>query len=148
LSGHDAPVDPEEAACGGRTRPDRGTGYAGGVRSPNAARRFAEEPGVVPVLWPSVFEAELQRDRRQALELSELVVSAAKEGVGMSERTRLVDLTVIELRRTDKAIKVSLEDDERKTAWLPLSQVEIEELDGDRLVVTMKEALAIEKELV
>jgi len=60
--------------------------------------------------------------------------------------TGLVDIEMIELRRTAKAVLVK-EEELADPVWLPLSQVEI---DGDGLravTVTLPEWLAIEKGL-
>jgi hypothetical protein len=60
-------------------------------------------------------------------------------------RSDLVDITVKEVHRTERAILVDSGSDE---VWLPLSQIEIEDKGDGLLEVTMKERLAREKGLI
>lgn len=66
----------------------------------------------------------------------------------MAEISDLVELSVDLLARTERAVQVR-DHNTGKTAWLPLSQVEITKSDtGKCWVVDVPEWLAIEKELV
>lgn len=62
----------------------------------------------------------------------------------MSPRSTLIDLEVVLVRETEKAWLVRGLDSGRE-AWIPKSQAE---LDLEEDVLTLPEALAIEKELV
>lgn len=69
----------------------------------------------------------------------------------MSDEARksdLIDLTMYEHHRTERAILVSDDGKRNRAVWLPLSQVEVEKKSGNIVEVTMPERLAIEKELV
>lgn len=57
-----------------------------------------------------------------------------------------MDIEAIFVALTDKAICVRLDEDAKKV-WLALSAVEVDYRDRGRVIVTMREALAIEKGL-
>lgn len=59
----------------------------------------------------------------------------------------LIDLSVILVHRTDKAVLVK-ETEDSEPIWLPLSQVEIDGEPGDIGEVTLPEWLAVEKGLI
>lgn len=62
-------------------------------------------------------------------------------------KSDLVDIEVRTIHMTDKAILVTA--DEERNIWLPFSKIEIAATGKpNRVVVTMPEALALEKELI
>ena len=64
----------------------------------------------------------------------------------MSEK--LADITVKKHHQTEKAILVSLDGDETKAKWVPLSQIEINSENDGLLEITLPRWLAEDKELV
>lgn len=65
-----------------------------------------------------------------------------------SGRSDLVDVVVHLHHRTDKAVLVSDDGNRAKAVWLPLSQIEIEELSRGTVTVTLPEWLALDKGLI
>lgn len=64
-------------------------------------------------------------------------------------KSDLVDLTLIRVHETDKAVLVSETEDSDKEVWLPKSQIEIEKTKKyNVIVVTMPEHLAHSKGLI
>lgn len=62
-------------------------------------------------------------------------------------KSDLVDIEVRKIHSTEAAILVTADDE--KKIWLPLSQIEIADTGKpNRIIVTMPEALALEKELI
>lgn len=62
-------------------------------------------------------------------------------------RSDLVDIEVRSIHMTDKAILVT--PDDQKQVWLPFSKIEIASTGKpNRIIVTMPEAFALEKELI
>lgn len=62
-------------------------------------------------------------------------------------KSDLVDIEVRTVHMTDKAILVTADEDRK--VWLPFSKIEIADTGKpNRIIVTMPEQLAIEKELV
>lgn len=62
-------------------------------------------------------------------------------------KSDLVDLTMILHHQTPSAILVSDTEDGEKV-WLPKSRIELEDVSGRIVVVTMPERLALEKGLI
>lgn len=60
----------------------------------------------------------------------------------------LVDLTMHLHHKTEKAILVSDDGDEKRAVWLPLSQIEVETLKGNAVEVTCPVWLAKNKGLI
>lgn len=63
-------------------------------------------------------------------------------------RSDIVDLTLVCHARSNRAIKVSETGDRAKAVWLPLSQIEIDRIDGAVVTLACPEWLAIEKGLI
>lgn len=68
-------------------------------------------------------------------------------------KSDLVDVTLYLHAETEKAILASTDGNRAKAVWLPKSQIEMEEVKVNSVVtkswvVTMREALAIDKGLV
>jgi hypothetical protein len=64
-------------------------------------------------------------------------------------RSDLVEVTVLLVTQTDKAVLVSDTGESRDAVWVPKSQIEIEETDREgAYVITLPEWLAIEKGFV
>ncbi len=62
-------------------------------------------------------------------------------------KSNLVDMEVRVIHMTDRAILVTADDE--KEVWLPLSQIEVAKTaKQDRVIVTMPEAYALDKELI
>lgn len=63
-------------------------------------------------------------------------------------KSDIVDLTVIIMHQTDKAVRVA-DSEESEAVWLPLSQIEVEPVDRSNIaIVSMPEWLAQEKGLI
>lgn len=60
-------------------------------------------------------------------------------------RSNIIDLALIRKAETSAAILVS---DGTRSAWLPKSQIEIEDQPDGSIIVSMPEWLAIDKEFV
>ena len=65
-----------------------------------------------------------------------------------SGKSDLIDLGVELHHRTDRAVLVSDDGDRDKAVWLPLSQIEIEQMEGATYTVTLPEWLAKDKGLI
>jgi hypothetical protein len=64
-------------------------------------------------------------------------------------KARLCDLTMQIHIRADRAVLASMTGDKREAVWLPLSQIEINDVTAGQIAtITMPEWLATEKELV
>ena len=63
-------------------------------------------------------------------------------------KSDLIDIEMQQHAATDKAILVSDDGEEDNAVWLPLSQLALVRKGGGRLIVTMPEWLAVDKELV
>jgi hypothetical protein len=64
-------------------------------------------------------------------------------------KSDLVDLTLVKVHETEKAILVSETEDSEEEVWLPKSQIEIEPTKKSNVVVvTMPEHLAHSKGLI
>lgn len=62
-------------------------------------------------------------------------------------KSDLVDIEAKFVAETEKAICIRLDETSPKV-WLPLSAVEVEYRERGRIIVTMRESFAIEKELI
>ena len=64
-------------------------------------------------------------------------------------KSDLIDLSVQVHRRTERAVLVSDDGDEREAVWLPLSQIEIDGPDRKGIAtITMPEWLAKDKGMI
>ncbi len=63
-------------------------------------------------------------------------------------RSNLIDLTVHRHAQTAKAVRVSDDGEDSKAVWLPLSQIEIGDEDGNHIEITLPEWLAKDKGLI
>lgn len=63
-------------------------------------------------------------------------------------RSDLVDLLLIKVHETDKAILFKESDDEEGGTWLPKSSIEVQHKRGNIYEVTLPEYLAHEKGLI
>lgn len=66
-------------------------------------------------------------------------------GAGKSD---LIDVCVELHHRTEKAVLVSDDGDTGGAVWLPLSQIEMEQMEGATYTVTLPEWLAKDKGLI
>jgi len=65
----------------------------------------------------------------------------------MRRKHDLVDLEVVVIHQTERAVLVSLTEDGEKV-WLPLSAIEVNTRKNRTAEITLPEAMAIEKGLV
>ena len=65
----------------------------------------------------------------------------------MARKSELVDLDVVLVHETERAILVRLTEDGEKV-WLPLAAVEVNERKARTANITLPEALALEKGLI
>ncbi|MGY6709748.1 MAG: hypothetical protein ACXIVF_15620 [Rhizobiaceae bacterium] len=63
-------------------------------------------------------------------------------------KSDLVDLTMQMHAMTERAIRVSLDGDDGKAVWLPLSQVEVLRRPRGMVEITCPEHMALEKGLI
>ena len=63
-------------------------------------------------------------------------------------KSDLVDVTMRLHHSTERAVLVSDDGDEKKAAWLPLSQIEVAQRHGGTVEITMPEWLAKDKGLI
>lgn len=117
---------------------------AGGAGSRHAVdqRRVAHALRQLPAEWSA------GRDQADALETGAETTAGGGRREDGSVKSNLVDLTVRVHYRTEKAILVSDDGDRENAKWLPLSQIEVEEVDASTAIVTLPEWLAVEKGLV
>jgi hypothetical protein len=54
-------------------------------------------------------------------------------------RSALTDIEVFIHVRTERAVLVSVDGDRERAVWLPLSQIEVEDLGGGRAEATLPE---------
>ena len=70
----------------------------------------------------------------------------------MGKKHNIVDVDVVFVHQTAKAIGVRLDHDNSEPIWLPAATVEINEdedpVRGDEINISLPERLAIEKELI
>ena len=63
-------------------------------------------------------------------------------------KSNIIDIEVKVHARTDKGIRVSATGQQIDAEWLPLSQIEVQEVGGGLVTVTLPEWLALEKGLI
>lgn len=61
---------------------------------------------------------------------------------------KVVDLEMIRHAMTEKAIRVSLDGDDKSAVWLPLFRVEIQELGGRKVLMQVEYDLAFKEGLI